>query len=644
MRLFILFIIFFLCYIHTKSNSNVDFNFKEILYNYYDINQFSIFYELSYNKFSAIKVIIITYYKISKNIKFKAFLKSEDQILEYELNCLNKLEKLILCIPNKNYSFDTNKKYFFYYNNKKFDNNITFNGKEIFEDDRRISLIFKPKISPNQILYKDKKIFIVNTNNNMVSNGYLYLTKSSKKVLQKPKNGFNKYIELNNFIPHCGLYSYRPQSTLIAYKEAIRRGYKIVDGDIVFTKDKIPVICHGTHLDSISNGHGDLTKKTLKELEKMDFGIKFNKQYKGEKILKFEELLNLCKNNNIIVDLDLYHLDYNKYFKNTNEYAKIILEYIDKYDMFNSIFFNEFRKPVIEQFKILKKDTSFSINGMNEKKNIDKIKDMYKDSKILIYNMGSLTQGKIINRDTVKYGLSLGKKIKASKIDDILFAKKVIAWGVNFICTNKLHPFLMKNEKEEPIIVKCTSSNNEGITECRINEKFKLIDNQIYSIYYSTNIYNILEDIVEEPIGFFKYINTNSLNKLYYNINYFNFQKGIIKLDISNKIKRNEKIFGTVGPAYDNVAECYLLNFVCLGNDIQTVDCFIYKNETDKVKFEGNYKIYSLEGYSLKPKKLNNKLKNAKIYFLTYIYHIIILVFLIVIIIYKIKNYKFFLK
>ena len=159
------------------------------------------------------------------------------------------MEKLILCIPNKNYSFDTNKKYFFYYNNKKFDNNITFNGKEIFEDDRRISLIFKPKISPNQILYKDKKIFIVNTNNNMVSNGYLYLTKSSKKVLQKPKNGFNKYIELNNFIPHCGLYSYRPQSTLIAYKEAIRRGYKIVDGDIVFTKDKIPVICHGTHLD-----------------------------------------------------------------------------------------------------------------------------------------------------------------------------------------------------------------------------------------------------------------------------------------------------------------------------------------------------------------------------------------------------------
>ena len=36
----------------------------------------------------------------------------------------------------------------------------------------------------------------------------------------------------------------------------------------------------------------------------------------------------------------------------------------------------------------------------------------------------------------MKYGLSLGKKIKAAKIDDIDFANKVLEWGVNFICTN----------------------------------------------------------------------------------------------------------------------------------------------------------------------------------------------------------------
>ena len=109
---------------------------------------------------------------------------------------------------------------------------------------------------------------------------------------------------------------------------------------------------------------------------------------------------------------------------------------------------------MIRVFKSIRKDLSFSLNGMNEKENIKRIKDKYQDSKILIYNMGDLQKGKKINKESVKYGLSLGKKIKAAKIDDLNFANKVLEWGVNFICTNKLESFLIKNEREEPKIMK----------------------------------------------------------------------------------------------------------------------------------------------------------------------------------------------
>jgi hypothetical protein len=96
---------------------------------------------------------------------------------------------------------------------------------------------------------------------------------------------------------------------------------------------------------------------------------------------------------------------------------------------------NDNRQIVFDIFVSIRKDISFSINGMNEKKNIEKIKDKYKDSKIILYNMGGLTLGRKINKNAVKFGLSLGRKIKASKIDDINFANKVLSWGVNFICT-----------------------------------------------------------------------------------------------------------------------------------------------------------------------------------------------------------------
>ena len=125
----------------------------------------------------------------------------------------------------------------------------------------------------------------------MLSGGHLFIAKKSKKLLKAPKNGFNKYIEKNNFIPRGGLGFLKPPCTLLAYKEAIRRGYKMLDADVLFTKDKIPVIAHDLELKEVSNGEGYLPNKTIEELEKLDFSIKFGKKYSGEKIVRFDELL-----------------------------------------------------------------------------------------------------------------------------------------------------------------------------------------------------------------------------------------------------------------------------------------------------------------------------------------------------------------
>ena len=275
---------------------------------------------------------------------------------------------------------------------------------------------------------------------------------------------------------------------------------------------------------------------------------------------------------------------------------------------------------------------------MNEKENIERIKDKYNSSKILIYNMGFLSCGRTINEKAVKYGLSLGKKIKAAKIDDLKFAEKIASWGVNFICTNQLHPFLIKNYKEEPIVVKCSAleSDNE-ISKCKIDENSKLMDNEIYKIYYTTNIHNISENIIEESIGEIKYIDTNENNKLYYNIENFDFKKGLIQLKTSNIVKKSESIIGEVGPSYDNVAECFIYTFICRGKNSHTLDCVINKNLPGKVEFEGNYSIYRLEGYSLNPKEVYKKINFQRRE--EYIFLLIILAIFMITLIIKINIY-----
>ena len=519
------------------------------------------------------------------------------------MKCSNINLNIIECISFTEQIIDYKLKYYFYYNCKN-NCHLIINEKKIFEDNNRISLIFKPYIEKNQILYNNKKKIKIKKLENMVNNGYLFIGRKSKKLLKKPKDGFNKYIELNNYISSYNqLNDYRP---LASFQEAINKGFHMVDADILFTKDKIPIICHSSELEKFSNGRGLITSKTLKELEQLVF---FNDKYKSEKILTFEELLQLCKDNNIIIDLDLYHVDFNYFFKKTDDYAKIIIDTVKKYDMFNSIIFNNGNNiQKIIKLKKFKNDISISISNMNERRNIEEIKDKYKDSKRIIYNMGNLLYGKTINKENVKYGLSLGKKIKAAKVNDPKFAEKLFLWGVNYITTQQLEPFQLKNEKEEPIRIEC-NFNAEKYTECEIDENILLKDNEIYNIYYSNNIYNLYWSINEMPIGIFKYINTNINRKLYYSVSYLNFEKGIIKLILSNKVEKGIILKGIIGPDYDNVAKCYQYNFNCIGNNSIYIHCNIKKNEKNKIKYKGNYTVYYLENYSLNDDKIKKRKK-----------------------------------
>ena len=386
-----------------------------------NINIESINYELTYNNYSVVKVVIKTYDEIENDLNFTGYLKSEDEHKEYKLHCTNTFYDIIECFSCRNVTFNLQDKYYFYYN--KTDSKITFDENEILEDNKRVSLLFKPEITIDDKIYRDNKKITVETDAKMVSGGVLYITRQSKEPLQKPKDGFNKYIELKNFIPHS-FYGV-PQSTLSYYKEAIRRGFHIVTAQIQFTKDQIPVICHETNLETISDGEGKLESKTFEELVKLDFGSKIDKKYAGEKILTFKYLLDLCKEYNLIIDLDLSKVD-SENAEKTQVYLKRLLTLIDEYCMMDSIIFNEGTNPnIITKLKEMRNEISISIPNMNKKEYIEKVKDKYVGSKRVIYDFSRISEGENIDEESVKFGVSLGHKIKASIVDNLETANKI---------------------------------------------------------------------------------------------------------------------------------------------------------------------------------------------------------------------------
>jgi glycerophosphoryl diester phosphodiesterase len=557
-----------------------------------NINIESISYELTYNNYSVVKVTIKTYDELERDISFIAYLKSHVEGKTYKLNCSTKFYDIIDCYSNKNEIFNLNDKYFFYYN--KTNSKITFDERDVLEDDKQISLIFKPEISVDDKLYRDNRKIIAEIDGKMVGGGFLYITKKTKHVLNKPKDGFNKYIDLKNFIAQVGLQSDLQPGTLSGYKEAIKRGYHIVEAVLRFSADKVPVICHEDELEKVSDGTGKISKTKIRELLKLDFGSKFGKKHSKETILTLEILLQFCKELNIIIDLDLSHLDSQIYFENNMNYTNILINLIEKYDMINSVFFSDnVNSTNLLRLMSKKKDIVISVSNINKKEDLDKVKTQFSGAKRIIIN----PTFSIVDEEFVMKAKLLGYKIKVNSVSDISYAKKITNWGVDFVKTQIHEPFLIENEKEDPIIVRCIPIDDDH-SECEIDDDVYLKDNEYYNIYYSENIYNISSDINSEPIAEFQYVETNILDELYYIVDKFDFINGILKLNLSEILKKGEEINGVVAPDYENVAEIYQLNFICVGIGNFTVDCNIHKDEEDKLLFNGKYSIYYLEDYS----------------------------------------------
>lgn len=632
-------------YVNSQFNTNSEPNT-----NIYNIDYLAITYELTYDNSSVLKALIRTVNDIETNIEFNARLISEKGKKEYKLNCYNTSDRFIECYSNKT-TFNLSDKYYLYYK-KGEDGNYTFNEEDILQDYKKITLVFKPEFDEVPTIFKDDRKIIVINNLDIIGGGYLYTIPKSKKIMHKRKDDFNKYIDYNNYIFLYSLERNMP-NTLYTYLYAIKQGYYMINVKIHFTKDKIPVISHEADLDKISNGAGKIESMTLEELLKLDFSREFNAIYINETILTLDKLLDVCRQNDIILEIDLGHLDYKTYFEETKDYINIIFDSIDKYSMSNSIIFEADSNPdiLLALQKIKNIYASVLISGFNSIKNI---KEKFSDFKGIIYNIGEFPEIKNIT-ETKKYIKSLGIKLKVGKpVNDIELSKKLQSVGVNYITTNKIHPFLIENEREFPLLYKCTQF--DLLSVCLMVDGFpKMVDREKYSVYYSDNIYNISEDINETPIGEVNYLETNHLEHYYYSVKEYDFDKGILKLNLTIVIETYEHLTGKIGPEgyVFSAKDIYQYDFLCKGNGTKEVDCKIFKDDESKIRLEGNYSIYVIDNTSIYvPKKeisFDDDTVNQNDNYKNYIYIIIVLVIIIVSVVsinyyYKNKSNEIFIK
>jgi glycerophosphoryl diester phosphodiesterase len=81
-------------------------------------------------------------------------------------------------------------------------------------------------------------------------------------------------------IAHQGGEDEFPSNTLYAFKRALRAGADMLELDIGVTKDDQVVVMHDTTVDRVTNGHGTVASKTLRQIQALDGSYWFSP--KGE--------------------------------------------------------------------------------------------------------------------------------------------------------------------------------------------------------------------------------------------------------------------------------------------------------------------------------------------------------------------------
>ena len=164
------------------------------------------------------------------------------------------------------------------------------------------------------------------------------------------------------FINHRGQTEY-PENTFAAVNAAILSGFKAVECDICMTKDSIFVLQHDPTIDRCSDGTGTVNEMTYEELLSYDFGSWKGDQFRGERILRLDDLLDYFKAKGLIIELDL--ADETRFKR---EWIPVLYTLVKRKGMLGQTMFTA-TYDELEDFLSEPRDIIISVSGVNRMSN-----------------------------------------------------------------------------------------------------------------------------------------------------------------------------------------------------------------------------------------------------------------------------------
>lgn len=173
-------------------------------------------------------------------------------------------------------------------------------------------------------------------------------------VLQLKTNLNNKPLTWEiPLIGHRGAAALAPENTLAGLLKAKQLGLTWIEFDVMLSRDGVPVVIHDATLKRTTNSSGRVSAKTCAQLESLDAGAWFSRNYAGEKIPRLDAYLKAASQNGLNVNVELKPV-----VKDEKLTAKMTLKAVaENYDSNKlEIIISSFSETMLQQVRKLDKN------------------------------------------------------------------------------------------------------------------------------------------------------------------------------------------------------------------------------------------------------------------------------------------------
>ncbi len=231
-----------------------------------------------------------------------------------------------------------------------------------------------------------------------------------------------------SFIAHRGFSSVYPENTIPAIEGAIEKGFYGCEFDIHTTKDGIWILNHDSDIDKMTDGSGEISDYTYKEL--LSFNIDNGngiKNYSDLKLPTLREALEKFKDCDVVPFIEIKGYD--------PEAFESLINIIDLYGLLGKAVIISFDMEALLGIREIDKDISLMYLTNNLTK---------EDVDICLENGNigvDINGGNIFKmKEAVKYAQEKGLETAAWTVDIPVFSDILSLFGIKFITTNRIYP------------------------------------------------------------------------------------------------------------------------------------------------------------------------------------------------------------